>query len=54
MFRSRIFVAFLPLFLVIAACNRTDPKPSIDQPLGLGADSLLSRCRPRREARTLS
>ena len=40
MFRSRIFAAFLPLplFLAIAACNRTEPKPSIDQPLGLGAE----------------
>ena len=38
MIRSRKFAAFLPLFFLVAACNRTEPTPSVDQPLGLGAE----------------
>ena len=38
MIRSRIFAASLPLFLLAAACSRTEPKPTVDQPLELGAE----------------
>ena len=37
MIRSRIFPACLPLVFLVAACNRTSPAPSVDQPLDLGA-----------------
>jgi hypothetical protein len=36
MIRSRILPWCLPLFVVIAACSRTSPAPSGDQPLELG------------------
>ena len=38
MIRSRIFLAFLPLFFLVTACSRTETKPTVDQPLGLGAE----------------
>jgi hypothetical protein len=41
MIRSRIFTAFLPLLFIVAACNRSEPRPTVDQPLQLGAELAL-------------
>ena len=41
MIRSRIFTAFLPLLFLVAACNRSEPTPTVDQPLQLGAELAL-------------
>lgn len=36
MIRSRILICFLPAVLVISACSKPAPAPSVDQPLDLG------------------
>jgi len=36
MIRSRILIRFLPALLVISACSKPAPAPSVDQPLELG------------------
>jgi hypothetical protein len=36
MIHSRILRSCLPVVFLVAACNRTQPAPSVDQPLGLG------------------